>query len=335
MASGAGLVAWSTLSYHLAGGTSRAWAVGPLLAAAAYMGGRWLGARWPAVPPVLLLVGTAVLLAAPRWVGAMFGAPPSGRPMAPLGYANASAALFVVAAAAFLLLRAAHDVRAVRALSLLGAAGAGALVVASRSRAGVAVLVVIALGAVVRRPRAVHGVRWGMAAVLVAAVALTWTLALVGGDGVRGDDPPVVDRVLSTTRLELWEDAAALAVAEPLTGVGPGNFEDRSPTARADRDLFAAHSTWLLVAAELGWPGLALFLGIVVGLLGTLLRAPAVGPAALGTAVLVAVATHAAVDYVLWAPGVVGGTMLLVGSAVSAASGSGKPRLIPSAPVMP
>lgn len=335
LGSAVGLASWATVSSAVAGGSTHAWQVGTVLAIVAYLVGRVPGARWPAAAPTALVVFVLVLLVAPPWIGKALGAPPSGRPFGPLGYANASAALYVLAAGASALVALLHRGLAVRAAAMTGAGLSVAMVLSSRSRAGVAVLVFVLASALVRRARRVRRARLALVTLLVLAMAGTWSLVLVGSDDVRGDDLPVVDVLLSTERLHLWGDAAALALGHPITGVGPGNFDQWSPTAQEDQDLFAAHSVYLLASAELGWPGLVLLLALFSGLLGALLRAPAVPAALVGTAIVVGVGAQAAVDYVLWAPGVVGGAALLAGSAVSAASTTGKPGLTPPAPVMP
>ncbi|GAB4332658.1 MAG: hypothetical protein Kow0089_00680 [Desulfobulbaceae bacterium] len=73
-------------------------------------------------------------------------------------------------------------------------------------------------------------------------------------------------------RVELWRRALAMAREYPLTGVGTGNLYRHSPEYRTRSagkwDMENAHDYYLQVLAELGIPGLALFLLTVFSLFG-------------------------------------------------------------------
>jgi putative inorganic carbon (hco3(-)) transporter len=69
-------------------------------------------------------------------------------------------------------------------------------------------------------------------------------------------------------RLDAWRSALELIEANPLAGVGPGNFQfltaavDNRPPTRGDATV--VHNTYLEVAAEVGLPALALLLAFLV-----------------------------------------------------------------------
>ncbi|MDQ3576448.1 MAG: O-antigen ligase family protein [Actinomycetota bacterium] len=69
------------------------------------------------------------------------------------------------------------------------------------------------------------------------------------------------------TRELRWEAAARMLSDNPVLGVGPGGFRTgyaaASHNAEIDEQSPVAHNMYLEVAAELGLPGLALFLGII------------------------------------------------------------------------
>jgi O-antigen ligase len=87
-----------------------------------------------------------------------------------------------------------------------------------------------------------------------------------------------------TGRTDIWKVGWRMVEAEPLRGVGAGNFEVSSihyllaPGALIRDDFIidepkVAHNTYLNVLAELGVVGLALFMGVILFSLGCALRA--------------------------------------------------------------
>jgi O-antigen ligase len=100
---------------------------------------------------------------------------------------------------------------------------------------------------------------------------------------------PSRERVLSANggsgRSELWKVGLRMVRANPVGGVGVGNFENAAPdfALRPGRiqlpdlifstDPKVAHNTYLQVLTEMGVPGLLLFLGVIVGSLACALRA--------------------------------------------------------------
>lgn len=109
--------------------------------------------------------------------------------------------------------------------------------------------------------------------VLVAAAAL----AVVGAGLLVLVAPEQVDRALDEkasiagtnidTRELRWQAAARMLAGNPLLGVGPGGFRAEYAAASHVAELAeqtpVAHSMYLEVAAELGLPGLLLFLGVL------------------------------------------------------------------------
>ena len=79
-------------------------------------------------------------------------------------------------------------------------------------------------------------------------------------------NPDYSDRESSDTRLALWRAGVEMLQQHPLTGVGMGNFKwvvrqyDR-PEENLDN---VAHNTYVEVGAEMGLPGLVLYLALLV-----------------------------------------------------------------------
>jgi len=74
-------------------------------------------------------------------------------------------------------------------------------------------------------------------------------------------------------RIEIWKRGLSYATAHPVTGVGIGNFPVAEGYTLEDVGhgvkWSAAHSAYVLVFAELGYPGILVFLLIIVGLART------------------------------------------------------------------
>jgi hypothetical protein len=212
-----------------------------------------------------LLVASPVLAAAIR---------PASFPGDPLGYANASGALFVIAASAGLVLsmstarpRLRHAGYALAGLWLLVPWALGALTAAL---AGSAVAVVFLL---LPRPRAraVLAVT-GMLAVgtLVGAIALG--AAYQPGPRTSPTDR-VVDASIGELRVVLWNQALEVIAANPLTGVGPGRFVELGPRVVAREDGRWVHNEFLEVGVAAGLPGAALLVALVGWCVACLWRA--------------------------------------------------------------
>lgn len=155
--------------------------------------------------------------------------------------------------------------QATSALALLG----GALVaVAVRFNARRIAALVLALFALVALSAAVPGLR-----------AATWAHAPLGVEDYQH---------LTTYRLGAWAAALDMASSQPLHGYGPGSYAAEQQVHRfaAEIDLHArfvhplganfayAHSDYLQLAAEAGWPALLFALAALAATLLGLLRLP-------------------------------------------------------------
>src|SRR5262249_37964199 len=76
-----------------------------------------------------------------------------------------------------------------------------------------------------------------------------------------------------TGRLHIWERGIGYMVSHPIFGVGAANFQSAegmlSPLAARQQYGFgvmwnAAHNSYVQTGAELGFPGLMLFAGVIV-----------------------------------------------------------------------
>lgn len=125
------------------------------------------------------------------------------------------------------------------------AAGAAALIglctYYTRSRGGQLVFLSVLAVYFARRV----GVRRGLA----AAVALALPVLLFGGRSGTTAEASTSERV------ETWWIGLHLFTGSPLLGVGSGRF--------TEYHYLTAHNSFILAAAELGFPGLVLFVGIL------------------------------------------------------------------------
>lgn len=225
-------------------------------------------------------------------------------------YANAQAAVGVqlVALAGLVLSSGTEgrsDARAGTAsMALAATAGVLGVLLASRSQAAsacvVLVAVVVALS-IVRHdgPPRRGGVALGLGGVGAAVVAV-----LLLGSLTVWPEPLREATSLSSARHGLWSDALGLWREHPLTGGGPGSFYEYSETSRAAAHLYAAHSSILQVGSELGLVGAVLLLavlaaGAVVAGHGTRAQAQ------IGVAAWCALAVHSTIDHLYEFPVVV------------------------------
>lgn len=269
-------------------------AIGTVLGSgAAWTAGRVLGVfgRWQ-VP----LAITAGAIAVAAW-----GLPTLLDPLTgPLGYANATAAFFLAAATAALMVAVAAPHAGLRpvaaALALLFAAVPW--LNGNDTAAALTLLLPVALF-VGWHPRRLRTLLIAGATLVLLAFAMT---AILGARHEPGPRSGVVDRVIDATlderRVMLWHDAVVLTGEDPLTGVGSGGYRALSPTALAHPTTQRAHSAYLQMAAETGLPGLGLTLAVVLWGFTRLWRSPAGPVTALAAAALTASATQAAVDYI-------------------------------------
>lgn len=301
----------TVLGGALAGGAA-GWA---LLSAAD--GGALLPVAMPLLPFVVVVLTAR---ATPRQAQAVLGlvavsplvvAGVSGTGLADaLGYANASAALAFVSAAAALVLALRTPHAAVR-YGGTGLAGLWALLpwmegaYAAGVLVGLLALVVWVGGRIATRRLALVG-----ATSLVTALGVTVGLGLVGPSG---GGP--VEGSLGGLRLQLWADALEAIWARPWLGVGPGRFVETSSTFPHEAAAAWAHSEYLEWTVETGLPGGLLLVGLVLWMLAVVARSPAGRGGALIAVALTGVAVHATIDYVLHFPVLVIAVSAMVGVA--------------------
>jgi len=149
-----------------------------------------------------------------------------------------------------------------RALAVLAVVALSAGILATLSRSAITGLAVAAVWATATR-----------------RLPLRWTAMVVGGTlvvalGWYAWQPERIETALLAKqhvaqsnideRQVAWETALREARSSPLLGVGPGNFELRfdefSPPAATGQAPLATHNAYLSVLAELGVPGIGLFL---------------------------------------------------------------------------
>jgi O-antigen ligase len=85
--------------------------------------------------------------------------------------------------------------------------------------------------------------------------------------GSTGPTRAAVEAANSASRLHYWHIAMAEFRFSPVLGVGPGDYETYFPAFGPPYDLLrgiqTTHNTYLNILAELGLPGLLLFLGFL------------------------------------------------------------------------
>ena len=165
------------------------------------------------------------------------------------------------------------------ALLAAGAAGVGLIAFfATYSRGGLVALGFMILVGVF------YGGRWRPVMIVLAVIAVA-----VGAVYLGSSSSPAVERLTSggtSGRSDIWTVAWRMVEANPVKGVGSGNFTtaeahyllEPGTIERDDLILdepFVAHNIYLHVLAELGIVGLVLFLGALAVTLGCAVRAVA------------------------------------------------------------
>lgn len=295
-------ILWGTWVSRTVGGDASALGMYGAAAIAAYLVARAAGQAAAWLPPALIVIGTALLTLVPT---STMGTYPSGLRFGPLDYANASAALYLLVAAAGLAI-----VRLARTptggwFGVLAALAAAAAVLMSGSIATMALLALLVIALPVRGRRRTRLLLAGFGVTLVVVAAASWMLANRYGHAPEGAVMQTASSLLSPERLVYWSEALVLAERHPGMGVGPGRFRQLAPSASGNVDAVAVHNEYLQAAAELGIPGLLVLVALFGWAFVRLARsaaAPAAAPAGAG---LAAVGLHATVDYALHAPAVV------------------------------
>lgn len=212
------------------------------------------------------------------------GADPTQRFGGGLGDPNVLAVLLVTGAAfAAAAAGAAGRRSAVASLAIAGGALCLLGFMLTASRGGLIALAAALIAAII------VGGRWrlriGVAAVLVASSIATYMLVFSSEEARERLGQTTTGEIrVEESRFTTWEIAGRMANENPLLGVGVGNFEASSidyllqpgTLGRTDHIVdtpLAAHNTYLHYAAELGIPGVALFLVVVAFSIGTAVHA--------------------------------------------------------------
>lgn len=273
-----------------------------LAAVATVVVSRRVAARWPWAVPLAVAVTPVALAVVP------------GRSVlgdGVVGYANASGALYLLAAAAAAMLALRACARWRRRLGAVAAVGWAAAVLLVRADAAAVFAGLLVLAVLVRRSAASRMVLViGSAAATVALI----TVSVLGATYEPGPRTGTVDRVIDATmghtRVVMWHQAVSAITAEPITGVD--GFAENSP-AVGDQAAFA-HNELLQIAADTGVIEAVLVTLLLVWAFAYLWRSPLPPSALPATIALGAVAVQANIDFVLHFPPVVLALAGLVGT---------------------
>lgn len=208
-----------------------------------------------------------------------------------LGTASRRARGFGIAIAAVAIAAIAANRQATSAVALLGAAVVIVAIRCNARRIAAAVFVAFALVA--------------LSAAIPALRAATWAHAPFGVEDYQR---------LTTYRLGAWAAALDMAAARPWIGYGPGTYAAEQQAHRFAAEIAQhtrlvhplganftyAHSDYLQLAAEAGWPALLFALAALAATLGGLLRLRR--GADVERAVLVAVLATGAIAALAWFP---------------------------------
>jgi O-antigen ligase len=179
-----------------------------------------------------------------------------------------------------------------RAWSRLLAAGALLLLmvafVRTGSRGGFIALLAVAAYVVLRYSAIPLGRRLGATVLVAVVVAATASDQYWQQMGTIGSDTDY-NRTEESGRMQIWRRGIGYMLQHAMLGVGPDNFRAAEGTLSpfADRQQFgvgvrwnAAHNAFIQVGAELGVPGLVLFVAMIVSAFVALRRSQAPGRAA-------------------------------------------------------
>jgi O-antigen ligase len=288
--------------------------------------------RGDAVPAILLLSASAITLVVARsitrlhrwfvpflvWAAVALCAASAGPGLAaqdPLGYANASAALFFLATAAALMVFARCSRPLVRIGSLWAAVAAGVLPWIGNAQAAAVLVCILPLPLIVPlRHRGVRLLLAGGALAVCSTLGATILLGLAYHGHGTGLLHTVVDATLTERRVQMWHDALSITRSSPALGIGPRRFRLMSPTALAHQDQPEAHSEYLQMAAETGLVGLALCLGLALWGFTRLWVDPSDAGTAVAAIAFTGVGIHAGIDYILHFPAVLIAAAALLGA---------------------
>jgi O-antigen ligase len=168
----------------------------------------------------------------------------------------------------------------VRWLAAIGLALLTLGLVRSGSRGGFIALSAVALFILLRY--SAIALRWRLSAAALVGVVLLGTASAQYWDqmGTILSDTDY-NRTEETGRLQIWSRGIGYMLQDPILGLGPDNFAAAEGTLSplADRQQYgigvrwnAAHNSFVQAGAELGVPGLALFVAIIVSAFAALRR---------------------------------------------------------------
>ncbi|MDQ7087203.1 MAG: O-antigen ligase family protein [Acidobacteriota bacterium] len=182
---------------------------------------------------------------------------------------------------------------------------------------------VVGLAAVLVVTRRRVAPRWrvlGGAAAVVLALALVALRPVDVADLSRPDNP-------LRLRLGNWRGAVLMATAQPVTGTGLGSFGALYPRYRraGDSETLYAHNSWLQIAAEGGWPALALLCAAAVFFFRRWRGVSGAGDGLWLLAALLAFVVHNLVDFTAYLPGVAVPAAILAGMVFARPGASDRP----------
>ncbi|WP_409473925.1 O-antigen ligase family protein [Streptomyces sp. HC307] len=310
---------WSLITAAVHDGRPEGVLLAVLAVAAGHAAGRICGALAPVAAPCAgALAGLGLTLTVPHLA-------PGPQPGAPLGNAGAIAALLTLSAGAACCAAWSAAVPAMRLALRLLAAG-----IALTAAAIGSVIGVVACSAVLLCSLAAG--RMNHRGLGIAGLALAAALVTAGSWAVAADVLPEglaasVEGPLTLHRVELWQDALAMARGDVL-GVGPGRFGELSPTVvGSPLSDGKPHSAPLQQAAEQGVVGVVLLAAAFCWVLYTLWRTARPTPVVLTAgAALTALAAIAAVGNALSFTAVSAGAGLLAGLATARPLAEESPR---------
>ncbi|MFH8805358.1 O-antigen ligase family protein [Streptomyces sp. NPDC017936] len=304
--------AWSLITAAAGDGRPEGVLLAVLAVSAGYASGRIFGVLLPvAAPCAAALAGLALTVALPRLA-------PGPEIAAPPGRAGATAAVLTLSAGAACCAAWAARGPVLRfALGVLagGVAVAGAALGSTTAVVACCGVLLCSLAAGRVRQRGA-----GLAALALAAAAVTGLTWATAGNAVPGGLAASLEDRLTAHRVGLWRDALRLAGDDIVLGIGPGRFGELSATAasRSAPSDGKPHSAPLQMAAEQGAVGVLLLVAAFCWVLFALWRAPRPTPVVLTAgAALTALAAVAAVGNALSFTTVPVGAGLLAGLATA------------------
>ena len=146
----------------------------------------------------------------------------------------------------------------------------------TQNRAGAVAVLAICLGVAWQLRHNWRRLLLGMAVLVAVSLAALPTSyldrfkALVDPGATHGTAQ--LDRSSARERVELWTAGWKMALKHPMVGVGPGNYPSFLNVEHPELGPMAAHSNYVNILAETGFPGLVLYFLFFMATLRTLER---------------------------------------------------------------